>query len=257
MDKRFLSVMVICVALIAIACAGCTGSAPAASEKPVYKVGVDIPYPPFSELTTDGEYSGFDADSIRWIGEDQGFDVEFVTVAWDGIIPSLLAGNIDMIYSGMTITDERAEKVDFSIPYWTINQAVIAKKDSGYTIDNLNAGELVVGTQSGCTAAIWTEENLIATGILPEENLKLYPSIGNAADDVSTGRIDVAMYDDTVMKDVISDKDLEIIGYLDTNEEFGIAIRKNEADLLAKLNAGLTNLMADPYWEELKTKYEM
>ncbi|WP_235855616.1 transporter substrate-binding domain-containing protein [Methanofollis fontis] len=77
-----------------------------------------------------GEATGFDVESMRWIADREGFDVEFKQVSWDGIIPVLLSGNIDLVYSGMTITEERMEKVNFSHPCWTVNQTVIVVEDS-------------------------------------------------------------------------------------------------------------------------------
>ncbi len=162
-----------------------------------------------------------------------------------------------MVYAGMTITDELREKVDFSIPYWTVNQMVATQPDSGVTIADIQKGKVVVGTRSGCTAAIWMEENLIDTGIMPKENPKVYPDTTKAVDDLITGRIDAIMYDALSLKDIIAGRDVEIIGSIETNEEFDIAVRKDDPKLLEKLNAGLTNLMADLHWEELKVKYNM
>lgn len=264
MNKRFLSVFVICMAVVCVAFAGCTSSETPAGgdqggteEKTVYTVGIDAAYPPFSGIDSSGEATGFDVESMKWIAENQGMDVEFEAIAWDGIIPALQAGHIDMVYAGMTITDERREKVAFSDPYWTVNQMVAAQPDTGVTLEDIKAGTAIVGTQSGCTAAIWMEENLIEPGIMPKENMKVYPDTTKAVDDLTTGRIDAVMYDDLSLKDIIEGRDVEIIGSVETNEQFGIAVRKDDTELLAKLNAGLANLMADPYWEELKVQYNM
>jgi len=274
MNNRVLSVLVVIAAILAVGIAGCTGESgqegavqtaettPAVTEqtgeKEVYIVGIDVPYPPFSMVDKDtGEATGFDVDSIKWIAEDQGFEVEFKTVAWDGIIPALQAGSIDMVYSGMTITEERAEKVNFSIPYWTVNQAIVAKEDSTATVEELEAGKLIIATQSGCTAYIWADKNLVETGLMPADNLKAHSDIIKAVDDVIAGRADVAMYDSTVINDVIEDKAVTKIGYIETNEQFGIAVRKDDVELLEKLNAGLENLLASEYWDTLNKKYQM
>jgi len=263
MDNKYLTIFVVCVAVLAVAIAGCTSSGSSgaegsgAEETAVYAVGIDVPYPPFSYVTPANEYTGFDVDSIKWIAENQGFEVKFETVAWDGIIPALQAGQIDMVYSGMTITDERKEKVAFSDPYWTVNQMVVAQSGSDVTIDDIKEGKAVVGTQSGCTAAIWMEENLVDTGIMPKDNIRVYGSTPLAVDDLVNGRVDAAMYDDLSMKDIIEGRDVEVIGFIETNEQFGIAVRKDDTELLAMLNAGLANLMADPYWDELKETYDM
>jgi polar amino acid transport system substrate-binding protein len=256
MDKKGITLVLACLAILAVAFAGCTGSNSGAGAQ-VYIVGIDVPYPPFSYIDEQGTPTGFDVESMRWIAENQGFEVKFQQVAWDGIIPALQAGKIDLIYSGMTITEDRGEKVSFSTPYWTVNQDVVAAESSDVTIDDVLAGKATIGTQRGCTAAIWVEEYLIDVGLMPEENLKLYDNTPLAVNDLENGRIDVVMYDDLVLKDIIEGKAIGKIGFVETKEEFGIAVRKDDAELLDQINAGLSNLKNDPYWEELIDTYDM
>ena len=150
MDKKILSVCIIALAVLAAVFAGCTGTQPSAAtpaptqatgtdsptaaptaavvEKTVYIIGIDGEYPPYSYVDKDGNAQGFDVESAKWIAEDQGFEVKFQPTAWDGIIPALLAKKIDMVYSGMSITPERAAKVTFSDVYWIVNQGVAVKK---------------------------------------------------------------------------------------------------------------------------------
>jgi polar amino acid transport system substrate-binding protein len=261
MKRKGIAPMLVCVAVLAVLFAGCTGTTQTPSAdtgtKASYIVGIDAEYPNFTFIDKDGNAVGFDVESAKWIAEKQGFDVTFQPVAWDSIIPALQAGKIDMVYAGMTITDERKEKVNFSIPYWTINQDVAAREGSSTTLDDVLAGNAVIGTQRGCTAAIWVEDNLIEAGKMSAENLKQYDNTPLAVNDLETGRIDAVMYDDLVLKDIISGKPVKIIGSVETNEQFGIAVRKDDTELLDELNAGLEKLMNDPYWEELKEKYNM
>jgi polar amino acid transport system substrate-binding protein len=264
MNRKALFLVLISIAVLAVSFAGCSsdtvspgGDSGTIEETIVYTVGIDVPYPPFSMMDEKGKPIGFDVESIEWIAQDQGFEVEFKTVAWDGIIPALQAGQIDMIYSGMTITEERAEKVSFSFPYWTVNQDVVAAENSDVTIEDVLAGNTLIGTQRGCTAGIWVEENLIEPGTMPKENLKLYDNTPLAVNDLESGRIDVVMYDDLVLKDIVEGKPVKTIGFIETQEQFGIAVRQDDTDLLAALNDGLSNLMNDPYWGELQDKYNM
>lgn len=260
--KTSVILLVFLVAGVLIA-AGCTGTqtpttvTPTAPAMKTYLVGIDVPYPPFSFLDDKGNPTGFDVDSIKWIAEKEGFKVEFLQVAWDGIIPALEAKKIDMIYSGMTITDVRKQKVNFSIPYWLVNQDVVAREGSNLTLNDVLAGKATLGTQRGCTAAIWIEENLIKKGLMPETNLKNYDNTPLAVNDLEAGRIDAVMYDDLSLKDMIKGKAVKKIGFIETKEEFGIAVRKEDTELLAKLNDGLIKLKADPYWASLIQKYAM
>ncbi len=271
--KRIVLVLSLFVGLIVFACmCGCTTTKQTSSSESVvqtentqesinstklYRVGIDGQYQPFSMVGSDGKATGFDVDSMKWIAQDQGFEVEFFPIAWDGIIPALLAGKIDIVYAGMTITDERKEMVNFSKPYWKVNQMVVARQGSSITLDDVLNGSVTIGTQRGCTAAIWVDENLVNKSLMPAEKLKLYDNTPLAVDDMVAGRIDVVIYDSTVMNDIIAGKPVMKIGMIETNEEFGIAVRKSDTELLEKLNVGLDHLMASPEWETLKQKYHM
>lgn len=269
MKKVLLSSLVVSVVVLAVLLAGCAGTqtqvpptgegtaVPTTSAPKTYNVGIDVPYPPFSFIDEKGVATGFDVESMRWIAEKKGFNVEFQQTAWDGIIPALEAGKIDLIYSGMTITEERAQQVNFSIPYWQVNQTVSIHNDTSFSMDDFNAGTLKVGAQRGTTGAMWVEENLIEKGLMAEDRLVLYDSFPLAATDLQNKRVDAIIYDKPPMLDAIAGKPLHIIGEIDTGELYGVAVRKTDPALLATINEGLTELMADPYWEELKQKYEM
>jgi polar amino acid transport system substrate-binding protein len=265
MDRKFTTVFMLALAVMAVAIAGCTGAdetVPVVEKVTTidvkYIVGIDGEYPPYSYIDKDGNPTGFDVESIKWIADKKGFDVEIKPMAWDGIIPALQAGKIDMVYSGMTITDDRLEKVNFSKPYWVANQAVAVRADSEITLDDYKAGKVVCGAQRGSTAAEWIETNLIKTELMPEDNLKLYDNFPLAVSDLENKRIDAAMYDTPVVKDIIAEKDdVVMLGTIQTDEEYGIAVRKDDVRLLNTLNDGLDMLMADPYWKELIEKYKL
>lgn len=249
------------ILVLLILLAGCTTtnttSPVVQEERPLYIVGIDGEYPPYSYIEADGTALGFDVDSIRWIAEKKGFDVKFQPMAWDGIIPALQAGKIDMVYSGMTITDERKEMVSFSNPYWKVNQSVAVYKESEKTMDEFMAGKLIMGAQRGTTGAFWVEDNLIRTGLMPVGNLKLYDSFPDAVLDLQNKHLDAIIYDTPPLLDAIAGKPVILIGDIDTGEDIGVAVRKVDTELLATINDGLSQLMNDPYWETLKEKYDM
>ncbi|EHQ35056.1 ABC transporter substrate-binding protein [Methanoplanus limicola] len=265
MNRKVYGILLILLAVSAVAFSGCTGNAPAetgdsgqsgtAEEKTVYVVGIDGEYPPYSLIDKDGGATGFDVESVQWIADDMGFEVEIKPIAWDGIIPALQAGKIDMVYSGMTITDERLEKVNFSIPYLKINQSVAVHDDNEFTLDQFKAGELIVGAQRGTTGQIWAEENLVNKGLIPAENLKTYDNFPLVIEDLKNKRIDAAIYDRPSMIAAIEEKPIHITGEIDTGEEYGVAIRKDDVALLETINNGLAKLHKDQKWTELKEKY--
>lgn len=230
---------------------------PAGIEKTTYIVGIDGEYPPYSFINKNGTAEGFDVESIQWIADDMGFDVKIQPMAWDGIIPALQAGKIDMVYSGMTITNERKEVVNFSNPYLKINQSVTIHNDSNLTMDDFKAGKGKVGAQRGTTGAFWVEDNLVNKSILAADMLVTYDNFPLAATDLQNKRVDFIIYDRPPMLDAIAGKPLHIIGDIDTGEDYGVAIRKTDPELLQTINTGLEHLMASPKWDELKQKYKM
>jgi polar amino acid transport system substrate-binding protein len=184
-----------------------------------------------------------------------GFEVKHQPTAWDGIVSSLLAKKIDMVYSGMTINEERLKKVDFSIPYWIINQALCVREDSDLNIIAALSGNYTVGSQRGCTAAEWIEKHLVKTGILPKDNLKLYEGFSLAVKDLVNGRIDSAMMDDVMVEDAIrKGQPVKIVGTIKTGEEYGVAVRKEDKELKALLDEGITKLKKSAKWDELIIK---
>jgi len=255
MRNKKLVLMVIFSLLIMLLTIGSISSL--AAEKKVYINGIDADYPPFAYIDEKGNPAGFDVECLDWIAQEIGFEVKHQPTAWDGIVSSLLAKKIDMVYSGMSITPERLEKVDFSIPYWEINQALCVGKDSDLNIiAALSGSKYIVGSQRGCTAAEWIEEHLVKTGILPKDNLKLYEGFSLAVKDLVNGRIDSAMMDDVMVEDAIrKGQPVKIVGIIKTGEEYGIAVRKEDQELKVLLNEGIAKLKKSAKWDELIIKY--
>ena len=183
-----------------------------------------------------------------------GFTVKHQPMDWDGIIPNLVAKKIDFIASGMSITPERQKVVNFSIPYWTIKQVFVTKKDSKLTVEQVLKGKKRLGVQRGTSEAEWLKDNAIKKGW--DFVLVYYDSAPLAVEDVLNGRISAAAMDDAPAMDAESKKPVKILGTFGMHDEkFGYAVRKQDTELLETLNKGLKMLMADPYWDELVKKY--
>lgn len=267
MYKQILPLLVLAIAVFAAVIAGCTGTAPAAdtgsvntppvTEKAVYIIGIDTDYPPYTFLDENGNPQGFDVECAKWIANDQGINIEFKVVPWEGIINELLNNNIDMIYSGMSITPERSALVKFSDIYWVTNYGVAVRKNSLVTIDQIMNGTAKIGAPKGTTTAEWIQKELIDSGKMPPEKLILYDTFPQALEALEYARIDAAIYDTPVVIESIDGKYLDFIGTIESGEKFGIAVRKDDAQLLSKLNAGLKNLKASPKWSELVNKYDL
>jgi len=228
-----------------------------AAEEKSFTNGIDANFPPFAFVDKEGKPDGFDVAVVDWIAEKKGFKVKHQPMDWDGIIPSLNAKKIDMIASGMSITEERKKAVNFTNPYWTISQVLVAKKDAELTPEKALSGGNKIGVQRGTTEAKWIEENLIQKEGKKFE-LVYYDSAPLAVEDVLNGRIVAAAMDDAPAKDAASKKPVKVIGGFGMAEEqFGYAVRKEDAQLLNTLNEGLKEIMASPKWEELKKKYDL
>jgi polar amino acid transport system substrate-binding protein len=219
--------------------------------------GIDPDFPPFGFVDKAGNAAGFDVESVDWIAKEMGFEVKHQPTAWDGIIESLRSGKIDFIASGMTILPERAEVVNFTIPYWETKLAVAVGKGSSLTYDQALDGQHTIGVQRGTTAAGWIDDNLVATGKGPQNKVVLYDSFSLALQDLANGRVDSAMQDDTMVLDAAKTQPIKVVGTHKSGMQYGYAVRKEDTELLESLNEGLRRLMASPKWQELVTKYEI
>jgi polar amino acid transport system substrate-binding protein len=242
--------------IIGVLCLTLAAGFSAFAEDKVYINGIDANFPPFAFVDKNGEPSGFDVDAMNWIAKEMGFSVKHQPMDWDGIIPNLVAKKIDMIASGMSITDERKQQVNFSVPYWIIKQVFVTKADSTLTVDQVKTGSKTVGVQRGTSEAEWLKEQVGKDGVNFE--LRYYDSAPMAVEDVLNGRIDAAAMDDAPANDAAGKKPVKVIGTFGMHEEeFGYALRKEDTELLAKVNQGLEKLMASPHWQELIAKYEL
>lgn len=220
-----------------------------------YVNGIDPNYPPFAYIDNEtGKPAGFDVDSLDWIAKNMGFDVEHKPLAWDGIIPALNAKQIDLICSGMSITPQRAEVVQFSDPYWKVNRVFIVPADSTLTVEEILNQPIPVGVQRGTSEANAIKEEQEAKGY-PFE-LRFYDSAPLAVEDLLNGRIKAALMDELPADDAISKgRAVKKAGTHGIPDDFGVAMRKDEKELRQLIDDGYKKLMADPYWKELQKKY--
>jgi len=220
-----------------------------------YVNGFDANYPPFSFVDKSGKPAGFDIDSMNWIAKKMEFTVEHRPMDWAGIIPSLLAKQIDMICSGMSISPERKARVNFSTPYWTIRKYLLVKKDSALTKEDLLKGKKTLGVQAGTNEAEFLKQQAEKAGW--NYTLKFYQSPPLSIEDLINGRIDGAAVDSPPAYEAMhkGKRPIEVVGEYANPDDFGVAVRKEDAALLEKINNGYELLKKDPYWEVLQDKY--
>lgn len=245
MKKIFLT------ALLAMFVASFAGKTLAAS----YVNGIDPNYPPFAYIDEKtGQPAGFDVDSLNWIAKNMGFEVSHKPMAWDGIIPALLARQIDMVCSGMSITPERAKMVMFSDPYWQVNRVFVVPADSNITVEEILSKPIKLGVQRGTSEANAIRQEQQEKGY-PFE-LRQYDSAPLAIEDLLNGRIQAALMDELPADDAISKgRAVKKAGTHGKADDFGVALRKDDQKIRALLDEGYKKLKADPFWQELQKKY--
>lgn len=173
---------------------------------------------------------------------------------FDALIPALKQGKIDVIAAGMTITEKRKQEVDFTIPYWNADQAILVRADSDFRPkgpDELAGKE--VGVQTGTTGEYYISDYKNKTGINIE--IKSYSSFVLAVQDLINGKIDAVIVDTPVASMFEKQYNVVISAVIKTGEQYGFAVRKGETELLNKLNQALKEFMNSTEWNKLVQKY--
>ncbi|HJJ39016.1 MAG TPA: transporter substrate-binding domain-containing protein [Methanocorpusculum sp.] len=257
--KIILGAVSLLVIFAVVLTAGCVDE----SDKKTYVVGIDV-YEPYSWTDENGNIVGFDVDCMKWIAEEEGYDVTFDYIDWDALATYLQTGKRDIICSGLSITPDRKEVIDFSDPYWMISIDVVSLAGKNYTMDQFYNGDLKIGVQTGCSAYEGLEgylgEELYAQMKKDGKIVDTYSTFPLSMQDLKNGRVDVVIFDSAGIKSHM-DNNLGIferVGTIDGTEEyFAAAVKKGNTELLSKLNDGYAKLMASPYWVELVAKYNL
>ncbi|HUW42570.1 MAG TPA: basic amino acid ABC transporter substrate-binding protein [Rectinemataceae bacterium] len=223
----------------------------------VLRVGTNAEYPPFEYKSADGkEFLGIDMDIAREIAAKLGYKLEIDDVQFDSLIPSLMAGKFDMAMAAITITPDRQKQVDFSVPYYTSNQAILVKSDSTLQISSLDdLAKLKVGCQNGTTGQIYMDDNLVKPGKMKADSLIKFPTNIEAIAALNNGTIDALIIDDPVAAGYQKMQPVKKAFVITTDENYGIAFPKG-SKLEDKVNGILKNLMASDKFNEILHKQD-
>ena len=231
----------------------------AQAQEKTLRIGTEGAYPPFNNLTADGQLVGFDIDIAKALCDQMKVKCTFVAQDWDGIIPALQAGKFDAIIASMSITDERKQKVDFTNKYYNTPSALAAPKDT--TLKGVTKEDLAGKTVGVATT---TTHFNYASKTYTDSTVKGYPSSPEEQADLANGRLDAIEDDIVVLSQWLETPDGACCKILGTPspqpvEIFGpgagIAVRKGETDLVNQFNAAIDAIRANGKYKEINDKY--
>lgn len=239
-----------------LACAtvlGCFSLASTVVSADTLRVGTEATFAPFEFSKTDGSLTGFDVELITAIGKEVGFDVEIVNMPFDGLIPAMITSQIDAAIAAITITDERAKRVDFSDPYYTSGLSVLILEENASKYPNIDAlkGQKLcaqIGTTGAMTAEKLSPGKAKSFNTEPEAFMELK---AKGCEGVVNDRpINLYFLTQTDASNGVTE-----INEILTAEKYGIAVRKGNTELLDKLNAGLKKLHENGVYDEIYQKW--
>ena len=206
-------------------------------------------FPPYEYHDGDA-IVGIDAEIAKAIADELGMELEIEDIAFDSIIPEIVSGKADMGLAGMTVTEDRMQSVDFSDTYAKASQKIIVTEDSEIASPDDLKG-VIVGVQLGTTGDIYVSD-LEADGTTVERYSKGF----EAVQALSQGKIDAVVIDGEPAKTFVAETEgLKILEESFTDEEYAIAVKKGNTELLEKINGALKTLKDNGTLDEIVAKY--
>jgi lysine-arginine-ornithine-binding protein len=244
------------VIALGLAAALAAGAAQAKEWKQI-RIGTEGAYPPFNFVDKAGQLQGFDIDIAKALCERMKAECTFVAQDWDGIIPALLAKKYDAIVASMSITEERKQRVAFTDKYYDTPGRFVARAAK---LDVSPAGMKgkAIGAQRATTHASYLEDNYKGS------TLKLYATQDEANLDLANGRLDAVLADSIVMYEwlektpegkccAFAGEPIRAPKWF--GEGAGIAVRKEDRELVEAFNRALREIRADGTYEKINKKY--
>jgi polar amino acid transport system substrate-binding protein len=237
-----------------------SGCAPEPDEK-VLRVGMELAYPPFEMRDPDGTPSGVSVEIAKALGESLGREVIIENLAFDGLIPSLKTGKIDLIISSMTATPKRAESIDFSDSYLKTGLCLLVGKDASVqSFEDLIEGEGIVAVKNGTTG------HQHAVNHLPIGRVLVLDSESSCVLEVVQGKAVAFIYDQmSVYKNWKRNEDTTRAILTPFKEEsWAVGVRKGRENLLIAINVFLRQFsrsggfakLGDQFLQEQKEAFE-
>jgi len=223
-------------------------------EEGVLVAGLDDGFAPMGYRDAEtNELIGFDIDMGAELSKRLGVEIEWKPTAWDGVIAALKAKKFDVIISGMSVTDDRKEVINFSKNYVNAGIGMVVRKDNA---DITNAEDLAsmdeenIATQTNSSGETACKD-------LGLEGVKLYDAYPEAFQDLAIGRVDVVIVDVTTAAHYVSKKPdtYKVVGERLVYEPYAIGIRKEDEQLKKAIDDALTEMMEDGTLTEISMKW--
>lgn len=245
--KKFLMLVMMMLTACAMLLAGCGGEKKEAAEK-VLRVGTEPSFAPF-EFQKEGskEFTGFDIDLVRAVGKQMGYKVEVQNMGFDALIPALSAGNIDVAIAGMSITDERKKVVEFSDPYYTSGLIIMVNKDN----NDIKTLKDLEGKRIACQIGTTGEKK---SRSIPGAQVTAFNTQSEASMELKNGGADAVINDAPVVAYYLKQGGsnyAKTVGEKMEAEDYGMAVRKDNAKLAADINKAMAELKKNGEFDKI------
>lgn len=226
-------------------------------ERGYIVMGLDDTFAPMGFKDEKGEIVGFDVDLAKEVFKRVGLEVKFQPIDWTMKESELEAGNIDLIWNGYSINDERKEKVAFSNPYLENKQIIVTLSDSDISSKN-DLKDKSVSAQNGSSAVeAMNKEPDIVTSFKGGEPV-LFDTNNEAFMDLEAGRVDALVGDEVLARYYIKQKGTNQFNVLEEDfgkEEYGIGMRKQDKELVEIVDKTLDDIKEDGTYTEIYNKW--
>jgi polar amino acid transport system substrate-binding protein len=243
MKKRIIALVSVVTLLSALFLVGC------GSKKDTIIVGTEAGFAPY-EYMKGNEVVGIDMDIAKEIADYLGKELEIRNMEFDGALLAVQNGTIDFVAAGVSVDEERLEKMDFSIDYVNSTEVVVVNKENPTvaSIDDLD--NKIVGVQQGNIADFWVEENIQA------KEIRRYTKFAQAAEDLKNGKIDCIVMDQFPAEDMVAtNPELTILDGVLFEDKYAIAVQKGNKELLDDINTVIEQLKKDGKIEQFTAEH--
>lgn len=257
MKKKLLSLLVIVFTLLTLTACKSSEQSSKNNNLPILTIGTNAEFAPFEYINNDGEIDGFDIALMRAIGNEIGYNIEFKNMEFKSLLGALSTNGIDAVISGMTITNERAQSVAFSDPYYNATQYIIVSVDSNISsIEELNGKRIAVqeGTTGDLICTPDTNNSIITDN---STTVKRFKKGSDAILELKNGGVDAVVIDSSPAEKYVAANSQYIKYIPDTTsfEEYAIATTKDNNELLIKINEALATIKENGTYDNLINEY--